>query len=144
MKRKWKILVGVGVVFAAIVYGVFGPKGITSVAHETARLHLRMFGESIYEYHAKTGQWPARAEDFAGTRMTIISPHWRSMLDSGAIVIVWRNDLKPEPRENANAILAYYDTGLISSFGRKWVCWGDLRTEYVKTDQLHVRLPARN
>jgi len=98
------------------------------------------FGSSIYEYHEKTGRWPVRADDLAEISLPMRSPYWKVMLDSGTNVIVWHNDLKPNPAENANVVLAYHNKGLLASLGRQWVCWGDLRTEYLPSRKLRTKL----
>ena len=36
--------------------------------------------------------------------------------------------------------MGHIDKGLIAEGGHKWVCWGDLRTEYLKTDDLRAYL----
>ena len=117
--------------------------GVSDVAHESIRLHLRLLGSSIYEYHANTVRWPSRPEDLAYTTIHVQSPYWKTMLDSGTNVIVWHDDLKTNPAENANVILAYHNRGLLASMGRQWVCWGDLRTEYIASKELRAKLQAR-
>ena len=49
------------------------------------------------------------------------------------------SDWKPNPQDNADRILAYYNAGLISKVGN-WVLWGDLRTEYLRTEKLQALL----
>jgi hypothetical protein len=105
-------------------------------------LHLRLVGSSIYEYHSKTGRWPARIQDLAETSLPQRSPYWKQMLEQETMVVVWRNDLKPDRSENAAAVLAYHNKGLFARLGRVWVCWGDLRTEYVKDAVLREKLQA--
>jgi hypothetical protein len=114
--------------------------GVSGVAHEAVRLHLRLTGSSVYEYHARFGRWPTRTDDLAKTSLPAVSPHWRYELDEGLIVVVWPTDWKPAPKDNADRVLAYYAKGLISERGRMWVCWGDLRIEYVETDALRAYL----
>jgi hypothetical protein len=46
------------------------------------------------------------------------------------------DNLKPDPQDSADLIPAYHNSGLLAWFGRQWVCWGDLRTEYITTRQL--------
>ncbi len=116
---------------------------ISDLASESVALHLRLLGSSIYEYHASTGRWPDGAEDLVQTSLPLRSPSWKVMLDSGTNVIVWHNDLKPDPAANADVVLAYHNRGLLAYFGRQWVCWGDLRTEYVPSKQLRAHLAAR-
>jgi len=142
MSRRWIILAIAGVFLIALLYGLFGPGSLLDVAHKTTRLHLRFIGASIYEYHAKTGRWPTRAEDLAESSLPRQSPYWKMMIDGGTNVVVWHDDLQPNPRDNAHVILAYHNKGLLASLGRHWVCWGDLRTEYIKDDQLRATLEA--
>jgi hypothetical protein len=40
------------------------------------------------------------------------------MLDSGTNIIVWHKDLKPNPAENADVVLAYHNRGLRTSTSR--------------------------
>lgn len=142
MSRRWKILAVAAVFLIALLYGLFGPGSLLDVSHQTIRLHLRLIGASIYEYHAKTGRWPARAEDLAETSLPRQSPYWKMLIDGGINVVVWHDELQPDPRDNSHVILAYHNKGLLASLGRHWVCWGDLRTEYVKEDQLRASLQA--
>jgi hypothetical protein len=51
------------------------------------------------------------------------------MLEDRAFVVVWQQDLDPNPRVNPNRILAYDNRSLLSRFGKVWVCRGDLRIE---------------
>ena len=142
MSRRGKVLAVAGVFLIALLYGLFGPGSISDISHNATRLHLRLIGASIYKYYAKTGRWPSRAEDQAETSLPRHSPYWKTLIDGGMVVVVWHDDLQPDPRDNAHVLLAYYNKGLISSLGRHWVCWGDLRTEYIKDDQLRASLQA--
>jgi hypothetical protein len=36
--------------------------------------------------------------------------------------------------------MTYNRTGLFPKLGRVWVCWGDLRTEYIKEEELQAKL----
>src|SRR5690349_1900624 len=133
MWRKGIIAVVAGVVAIALVV-IRGPfSGVRDKAHESTRFHLGFLGSSIYEYHAATGKWPTQIADLAMTSLPAKSPSWRYLLDVKVDVIVWHKTLKPDPKDNAGQILVYHNKGLISERGRSWVCWGDLRTEYVKT-----------
>jgi hypothetical protein len=78
----------------------------------------------------------------ASTSLPIVSPYWRTLIENGSVAVVWRSDLKPDPKDNASLILTYNNAGLFSKLGRVWVCWGDLRTEYVKQEELRARLPV--
>lgn len=68
--------------------------------------------------------------------------YWRSGLQNGSIVVVWNDKLKPNPRDNSGVILAYHNKGLRAWLGRQWVCWGDLRTEYISSKRLKAVLNA--
>ncbi|MGH9721726.1 MAG: hypothetical protein ACRD8O_16080 [Bryobacteraceae bacterium] len=134
-----RVLIGAVVVMTALLMRVwwdyFGPN---SIPHQTIQLQLKLFGSSIYEYHAKTGRWPSGFDDLAGTSLPEQNPSWRAM--GSTIVIIWRQDLKPDPKANPGVLLAYHNGGLFSQLGRVWVCWGDLSTEYVKDEVLRTLL----
>jgi hypothetical protein len=138
---------GILAVLAGTVAGILvllrGPfAGVRDVAHEAVRFHLDLYGASIYEYHAATGQWPTRSDDLALTSMPAKSPYWRHTLDTEVYIVVWHKTLRPNPRENSDHILVYHNKGLIAEQGRSWVCWGDLRTEYIKTEKLQKYLKS--
>ena len=114
--------------------------GLSQVSHETIQLHLKLVGASMYEYHSNTGRWPAHVEDLAETSLPLRSPYWKTMIDSGTIVLVWHDNLNPDPTQNAGVILAYHNRGLLAQMGRHWVCWGDLRTEYITSSRLQDNL----
>jgi hypothetical protein len=100
------------------------------------QFQLRMFGDAIYEYHAHTGAWPTKLDDFAQTSLPARSRIWRQTATT--IVFLWPQNLKPEPKDNANVLLAYWNGGWFNRLGRVWVCWGDLRTEHLQ----HAKLKA--
>jgi hypothetical protein len=137
-KRLLLTVAGAFVVTLVAAFGRFG--GTQDVAHESTRLHLRLFGASIYEYHALTGKWPTLNGDLAMTSLPAKSRYWWKILDDKVDVIVWHQDLKPDPKDNAGHILAYHNKGLIAALGQSWVCWGDLRTEYIRTEDLRDNL----
>ena len=110
--------------------------GLHDVAHESTQLHLHLIGSSIYEYHSRTGKWPTQIDDLVKTSLPPQSPHWKQKLDDEVDVIVWHKTLKPDPKDNAGHLLVYHNKGLISMRGKSWVCRGDLRTEYIETDDL--------
>jgi hypothetical protein len=72
------------------------------------------------------------------------SPYWRTLIDNGSVAVVWDNDLKPDPKDNASLVMTYNNAGLFSKLGRVWVCWGDLRTEYVKEEDLRSKLKSQS
>jgi hypothetical protein len=104
---------------------------------------LGLIGSSIHEYHSSTGRWPAKLDDLAQTSLPVQSYNWKLWMPP--FVILWHNNLKPNPKNNAAVVvLAYHNNGLLAELGRKWVLWGDLRTEYVKTDRLRAILDMQN
>jgi hypothetical protein len=137
---RWAILLtGVTAVVAlSLSRGPIG--GVSDVAREAVCLHLRLTGASVYEYRTRFGRWPTRTDDLAQTTLPAMSPYWRYQLDEGLIVVMWPTGWEPAPKGNAGRVLAYYAKGLISERGRMWVCWGDLRTEYVEADALRAYL----
>ena len=110
------------------------------VAHEAVSFRLKFLCEGIYQYRAATGSWPTKAADLAGTPMALTMRGWDDDIYSGRVVVLWPQDWPPNPKDNADKILAYYTAGLISEFGKQWVCWGDLRTEYLPTEKLQAVL----
>jgi hypothetical protein len=113
----------------------------SSIGHVAIRDWLRWYGEGVYEFHAKTGTWPQSIEDLTQTTLPVRWPLWRSTAD--AVVLLWPQDLKDEPKSNGVKILAYYNKGLLSEMGRKWVLFGDLRTEYLTEKDLGERLSSQ-
>ena len=132
-----------GVSVVAFLIGVYWHYfSRASIPHEAIQLHLRLTASSIYEFHKATGRWPTVADDLASTSLPQISPYWRTLIDNGSVAVVWASDLKPDPQDNASLVLTYNNAGLFSKLGRVWVCWGDLRTEYVKEDVLRSKLQS--
>lgn len=111
-----------------------------SIPNEAIRLHLRLTASGIYEFHKTRGRWPTSADDLALTSLPQISPYWRLLIENGSVVVVWRTDLKPDPKDNVSSIMTYHNAGLLSKLGRVWVCWGDLRTELITEKELRKKL----
>jgi hypothetical protein len=90
---------------------------LNSIPHQSIKIHLGFMGAGIYEYHSLTCRRPARADDLPPRRC----PE-ESLLEADARyrsnVIVFLGDLKPEPRDNPDAILAYHPKGLFAELGR--------------------------
>ena len=99
------------------------------------QVQLKLFGAAIYEYHSHTGHWPTKVDDLAQTSLPVQSRVWGQTANT--IVFLWPQNLKPEPKDNAQILLAYWGGGLFNSFGRVWACWGDLRTERIRESQIH-------
>jgi hypothetical protein len=130
VRGKWRLLAAVGLLFLAglgsWIWDYFDP---SSIAHQSIRLQLRLLGESIYEYRKQTGRWPAKLDDLGQTSLPAKSPYWRAV-NSESTVVLWPKDMPEDPQQNGKVLLAYYTGGRFSKFGRVWVCWGDLRTEF--------------
>jgi len=114
--------------------------GSTQVADEALQYQLHALGESVYEYHASTGSWPDSPEDLARTSLPVRLRYWRSVLENRSMVVVWPHNLDPNPLKNSGVVLAYHARGLRAQLGRQWVCWGDLRTEYISSKRLQAVL----
>ncbi|HWZ30121.1 MAG TPA: hypothetical protein VNX18_02250 [Bryobacteraceae bacterium] len=137
-KGKWLLgAVGLGIAVwcASWIWDYFDH---TSVAHLAIQYWLKALGSGVYEYHAKTGRWPAAIDDLAETSLPVTFPLWRETAKN--VVFLWRNDLKDDSKDNGGVLLAYYNAGLFAKLGRVWVCWGDLRTEYMLERDLRARI----
>jgi hypothetical protein len=134
-----RTIVGALVLLAAAGVYLYNTMDISSQA---VRYRLEALGASIYEYQAAAGHWPDKAADLAGTSMAMRLRYWQDDIKTGRVVVLWPQNLKPHPQDNADRILAYYNRGLISTLGN-WVCWGDLRTEYLRTEKLQAVLKGQ-
>ena len=105
------------------------------IATKSIRFELRKIGECVYEAHSKSGKWPAQIADLEGSEY-LTMPHRRTMLEEGAFVVVWQQDLDPNPAANPNRVLAYDNRSLLSRFGKVWVCRGDLRIERMSEKEM--------
>ena len=142
MSRNWKTIgIATAAAIAFLIVLLFF-SGTTQVADESLRYELNTLGQSIYEYHAATGQWPSSPDNLARTSLPLRLRYWRPTLDNGSIVVVWHDKLSADPKANASVILAYHNKGLRAWLGRQWVCWGDLRTEYISSKRLKAVLNA--
>jgi hypothetical protein len=112
----------------------------SSPAHLAIQYWLKTICESEYEYHSQTGKWAASLDDLATTSLPARFPLWRSTAEN--MVILWPKDLNRDPKENRSVILAYYRVGLYSKLGHMWVCWGDLRTEFMDEKELRARVAS--
>src|SRR5579885_3401286 len=114
MQRRWLMLAGF-IAFAIAVW-TFGfvrdHFDQSSVGHQAIQYWLKMFGESVYEYHAKTGRWPSSVDDFADTALPVRFPLWRET--AKGIVFLWPKDLKDDPKQNRSVMLMYYNVGTLS------------------------------
>jgi hypothetical protein len=131
-----------GGVLVLVVVGLAFLYGQLDVASKSIQFDLKLIGRSVYEARTKNGTWPARIEDLAGTEYLKL-PHRRTMLEEGRFVVVWRQDLNPNPEDNRDRVLAYDNSSLLSRFGNVWVCRGDLRVVYMDADELHAVLHPR-
>jgi len=135
-KTYKKIIIGAGALLIFIGVYIYNTMDVSSQA---IRYRLGALGASIYECQAATGHWLGKAEDLAGTSMAVRLRYWQDDLQSGRVVVLWPHNLKPNPKDNRDRILSYFTGGLISTLGN-WVCWGDLRTEYLSTEKLQALL----
>jgi hypothetical protein len=142
MWQRHRLIILGGALLLALILPVFHYLNRSDVAHQAIKIWLRLYADSIYEYHSTTGQWPAQTDDLARTSLPQRFPYWRRLLDEETIVVVWHKNLKPDPKDNAGLILAYHNKGFYAQLGRVWVCWGDLRTEYIKKEDLQAHLKS--
>jgi hypothetical protein len=106
---------------------------------------MRLIGEGIYEYHAKTGNWPSKLDDLSITSLVLKYPDWwAGTLALDANIIVCPKSLTPNPKDNEYAILCYHNKGAEAERGRMWVCWGDLRTGPITLEELKKHLDKQN
>jgi len=131
MSKTRKILY---ILVAIVVVGIAFAYGQMDVAIQSIQFDLRKIGESIYEAHSQNGTWPAQIADLEGTAY-LKMPYRRAMLEQGLFVIVWQQDLDPNPDANQNRILAYDNGSLFSRFGSVWACRGDLRIERLRAEE---------
>jgi hypothetical protein len=139
---RWRfpgIVLGIALL-VALIMPIVRYHDHTDVVHQAIQVWLRLYGDAIYEYDSITGKSPSQIDDLARTSLPQRFPYWRQMLDDEAIVIIWHKNLKPNPKDNAGLILAYHNKGLYAELGRAWVCWGDLRTEYIRREDLQPQL----
>jgi hypothetical protein len=144
VKLVWAILLALALagLFAFVRFA-----SVSDIATEATRLHLHMVGESIYEFRETNGRWPASGDDLKHTSFALRIPPavWNSDVDGPAFVILWPSEgVSTDPKQNAQRVLVYHNAGLLAAFGKKWVCWGDLRTEHVKTSEIEARLEKQD
>lgn len=132
MSGRGKILSAVLVLVAVAIAFVYAQ---VDIATKSIEFDLRKIGESLYEARSKSGKWPAQIADLDGTEY-LRMPHRRTMLEEGVFVVVWQQDLDPNPQANRNRILAYDNGSLLARLGRVWGCRGDLRIERLNADEV--------
>ncbi len=114
-----------------------------SVIIEADRYEVKTVAASIYEFRDVTGNWPVSIEDLrnhTSLRMRLLPKQsWEQFI--GDVVIVWPNNLSRTPDQSRNVILVYQQTGK-RLWPFRWVCWGDLRTEYISTSRLNAALAS--
>jgi hypothetical protein len=129
-KTRKILLIASGIVVAGILFAY----SQMDVAVSSIQFDLKKIGESIYEAHSRSGMWPAQIADLEGTEY-LRMPYRRAILEQGHFVIVWQQDLDPNPGANRERILAYDNGSLFSRFGRVWACRGDLRIELLNAEE---------
>jgi len=128
--RRWKLGSALAAIAAATIAFVYGQ---VDVATKSIQFDLRTIGASVYEAHSKSGKWPAQIADLEGTEY-LRMPYRRMMLEKGAFVVVWQQDLDSDPQANRNRILAYDNGSLLARLGRVWLCRGDLRIDRMRAE----------
>jgi hypothetical protein len=135
------------VVAAVLVVGIVACNyyDVMWMSNVGAHADMRLYGEGIYEYHAKTGKWPSKMDDLSITSLPLKYPlWWADTLALDANIIVCPKNLKPDPKDNGHLVLCYHNKGVEAERGRMWVCWGDLRTEPITLEELKKHLDKRN
>jgi hypothetical protein len=128
---------------AYLLLMLFSP-GTTPEASDAVQYQLKAIGQAVYEYHTLTGKWPEHIDDLDRTSLGMRTRYWKPAVESGSIVIVFHDHLNDNPADNPTAVLAYHNKGTLAMMGNQWVCWGDLRTEYVPSAKLKAALnPAK-
>jgi hypothetical protein len=122
-------LLGVAFVVLAFAYGQM------SVAVDSIRFDLKKIGSSIYEAHSSSGKWPTQISDLVGTEF-LSMPYRKAALESGVFIVLWQEDLDPNPAANRDRILAYSNGGLLPRLGLIWACRGDLRVERIRREEI--------
>jgi len=70
-------------------------------------------------------------------------PHRRHILEQGAFIVVWHQELNADPKANRDRILAYDNGSLFSRLGWVWACRGDLSVERIDAESVR-RLNVRS
>ncbi len=109
---------------------------VSRTKYDDMGLALQDIGYSVYSYHKQTGRWPTQGDSI------LIEPA-HSMIRNRVVVVVWHVNLRSDPKQNRDAILAYQAKGLRTWLGFTYVCRGDLRTEIITQWQLHNALSSR-
>lgn len=135
--KRWYLFLGV-LALVVLVLTLTGNTGTRQVSDEADKFHLRRIAESIYEHYALTGKWPGKAGDLRKTSLGKL-PYDIPLIEDEHYVVLWGEDLKPNPKENGQRLLVYAKGGPLRR-GWKWVCWGDFRTEYLSEEQLQAVL----
>jgi hypothetical protein len=130
-------IISVGAVLVVVIM-TNNYHGVMEMKDLSVQAYLRLYGESIYEYHALTGKWPSEIDELFKTSLPLKDRNgcWKSQLEMESDVIVWPKNLKPDPNDNGHVILCYHNKGLDAERGRMWICWGNLRTECITLEEL--------
>ncbi len=70
-----KATIGLGAVLVAVIMA-YNYQGVDRSDISYTQNYLRLYGSSIYEYHALTGKWPSKIDDLAKTSLSVKYPHW--------------------------------------------------------------------
>ncbi|OAI47458.1 hypothetical protein AYO44_09500 [Planctomycetaceae bacterium SCGC AG-212-F19] len=143
MSRNWRTVLLTAVILAGVYVAMILLRvhPLVEVADTADQLHMNWIAESIYEYRAIKGHWPSRPDDLLQTSLAVKAPHDIGLLKTGPYVVVWPQDLDPDPKKNGGRVLVYTRGGP-ARLGWVWVCWGDYRMEYMKGEQFEAILQA--
>ena len=83
MPRRRRLLAIAGWCILPLIVAAAFLLGNADIA--SSAVQLKAVGASIYEYYAATGRWPTGPGDLTKTSLETRSPHWRQLLDGGAI-----------------------------------------------------------
>jgi hypothetical protein len=70
---KAKIVMGAVLVVGIVAYNYYDVMWMADVGSHS---DMRLIGEGIYEYHAKTGKWPSKLDDLSVTSLPLKYPKW--------------------------------------------------------------------
>ena len=69
--NKATIVVAVVLVVGIVAYNYYDVMWMSDVGQHS---DVRLIGEGIYEYHAKTGKWPSKLDDLSVTSLPLKCP----------------------------------------------------------------------
>lgn len=132
MLKTKELIKAIGV---GVAIGIAFACAQVDTAIKSIHFDLRKIGDSVYQAHARTGRWPAGISDLEGTAY-LSMPYRKGFLENGHFVIIWHQDLDPNPAANRDRILAYDNGSLFSKLGWISVCRGDLTIQRMSFNEI--------